>query len=311
MLAVECAEQDVRPLLDTRLALASVNSPARCVVGGPTAEVAQLVAQLQERGINYRQVRTSHAFHSPMMEPILEPFLEYMKQVRLSPPQIPYISNLTGTWVTAAEATDRGYWAKHLRHTVRFADGMQTLLSEPDSVLLEVGPGRTLGSLLAQYPEKRAHQLTLASLRHPLEKTSDVEFILRALGRLWLAGVHPDWAGFQAAQRRYRVSLPTYPFERKRFWIDAQRQEAPAEPSAKAAQVAPVGPSLQGDGQPATAPSVAPAERQATQSQGAERTFERIAAQQMQTMEAHLNRQRRLLHEQLALLRAARGDGRT
>jgi acyl transferase domain-containing protein len=311
MLAVECAEQDVRPLLDKRLALASVNNPARCVVGGPMTEVAKLTAQLQARGINCQRIRASHAFHSPMMEPIIEPFLEYMKQVRLSPPQIPYISNLTGVWVTAAEATDHGYWAKHLRHTVRFADGIQTLLREPNSVLLEVGPGRTLGSLLAQFPDKRAQHLTLASLRHPLEKNSDVELILRSLGQLWLAGVNPDWSGFHAAHTRNRVSLPTYPFERKRFWIDAQRQDVLAELPAKAAHAAPVIPPAQDNGQPAAAQSVTPAERQATQGQTAGRTFEHIATQQMQMMETQLNQQRRMLREQLASLRAARGDGRT
>jgi phthiocerol/phenolphthiocerol synthesis type-I polyketide synthase E len=309
MLAVECAERDLGPLLDERVGLASVNGPARCVVAGPTAEVAELAARLQARGINCRRLRTSHAFHSPMMEPILEPFLDYMKQVRLSPPQIPFVSNLTGKWITAAEATDQGYWAKHLRHTVRFADGIQTL-TEPGSVLLEVGPGRTLGSLLAQYPDKDAHQITLASLRHPLEKTSDVELTLRTLGRLWLSGGQPDWAGFHAAETRFRASLPTYPFERKRFWFDAPQQDALAEPSVKAVQVAPVNQAAQGNGDAATAQSFAPAERQAARGRAGGHTFELIAVQQMRLMEEQLNQQRRLLHEQLALLRAARGDGR-
>jgi acyl transferase domain-containing protein len=302
----------VRPLLDKRLALAAVNSLARCVVAGPVAEVDELAVQLQERRVNYRRLHTSHAFHSPMMEPILEPFLEYMKQVRLSPPQTPYVSNLTGTWITDAEATDHGYWVRHLRHTVRFADGMRTLLAEPDGVFLEVGPGRTLGSLLAQYPGKRAQQLTLASLRHPLEQASDVELILHTLGQLWLVGLRPDWAHFHAAAPRRRVSLPTYPFERKRFWIDAPRRDVPAEPSAVIAQAAPVSPpqaqSNSHDGDTATKQSSATAARQAAQGQAAGHAFERLAVRQMQVMEEQLSQQRRLLHEQLALLRASRGD---
>jgi acyl transferase domain-containing protein len=310
MLAVECAEQDVLPLLDKRLGIASVNGPVRCVVAGPTAEVSELATQLQARGINCRRLRVSHAFHSPMMDPILEPFLEYMKPVRLSRPQIPYVSNLTGMWITAAEATDHGYWNKHLRHTVRFADGIQTLLSEPGSALLEVGPGRTLGALLAQSRDKSASQFTFASLRHPSEKTSDVELILRTLGQLWLAGARPDWAGFHSAENRRRVSLPTYPFERKRFWFDAPHQDTPAEPAAKAARRPPVSPSAQSDGHPATAQSAAPAERPAGKGRTSGHMLERIVAQQMQVMEEQLNQQRLLLHRQLALLRAARGDRR-
>jgi phthiocerol/phenolphthiocerol synthesis type-I polyketide synthase E len=304
MLAVECAEPDVRPLLDKKLALAVVNSPRRCVIAGGTAEVNELHARLQAQGINCQPLHTSHAFHSAMMEPILEPFLEFMRRVRLEPPQIPYISNLTGTWATAAEVTERGYWARHLRQTVRFADGMQTLLAKPDSIFLEVGPGRTLTSLLAHYPGKSAEQIALASLRHPHEQTSDVGFILNTLGQLWLTGVRPDWSSFHAAESRRRLPLPTYPFERKRFWIDAPNRAAEAEPDRLTdAQPAP----SHGHESAALAASnqTAQSSRRARRS-NPRQSLERIAAQQLQVLEEQLNQQRRLLHEQLELLRASR-----
>jgi acyl transferase domain-containing protein len=155
-----------------------------------------------------------------MMDPILEAFLAYLKKMKLAPPQIPFVSNLTGDWITPAEATDRAYWARHLRQTVRFASGLQKLLKEPNRVLLEVGPGRTLSSMLNHYAEKTAGQLALCSLRHPAERASDAEFLLNSLGKLWLAGIQVDWQTFHSADRR-RLPLPTYPFERKRYWIES------------------------------------------------------------------------------------------
>ena len=134
-----------------------------------------------------------------MMEPILRPFTEQVKKIKLNLPKLPYPSNVTGTWITKEQATDPGYWATHLRQTVRFSEGVQELLNEPERVLLEVGPGQTLSSLAKQHlgkPAMIAGQAILSSLRHPQGHQSDVAFLLNTLGRLWLTGIGVDWTAF-------------------------------------------------------------------------------------------------------------------
>jgi acyl transferase domain-containing protein/acyl carrier protein len=223
MLAVPLPEDELLPLLDGQLGLAAINGPALCVVSGPSLAVDQLAARLAERGIEGRRLHTSHAFHSAMMEPILGAFTDVVRRIKLNPPQIPYISNLTGTWATATEALDPAYWARHLRQPVRFADGLRELLQSQDDVLLEIGPGRSLGTLARQHPARGPEQLVLASLRHPNDRYADESFILSTLGRLWLMGVPIDWTRFAADEQRRRVSLPSYPFERQRYWVEPQK----------------------------------------------------------------------------------------
>ncbi|NQE34731.1 type I polyketide synthase [Microcoleus asticus] len=224
MLSVPLAPEALEALLGVELSVAAINEPCRCVVSGTMEAVANLLHQLGEQGIECIRLRTSHAFHSQMMEPILKPFAQRVKQVNLNPPQIPYLSNVTGKWITAAQATDPDYWAEHLRHTVQFALSMEELLKEPDQILLEVGPGKTLSTLVKRHPNKVASQVVLSSTRHPQQSGSDVAFLLNTLGQLWLAGVKVDWSGFYAQEQRYRVPLPTYPFERQRYWISPQKQ---------------------------------------------------------------------------------------
>jgi acyl transferase domain-containing protein len=220
MLAVPLPEKEVQPLLGQTLSLAAINGLSSCVVSGQTEAVEALQNQLASQGVECRLLHTSHAFHSQMMEPILEPFTERVKQVTLKPPQIPYLSNVTGTWITAEQATDSTYWRQHLRQTVRFAEGLQELLKEPTQILLEVGPGKTLSTLARRHPDKQAEQVVLSSVRHPQELGSDVAFLLNAVGELWLAGVKVDWSGFYTHEQRHRLPLPTYPFERQRYWIE-------------------------------------------------------------------------------------------
>ncbi len=219
MLAVPLPENELKSLLNQNLSLAAVNGPAQCVVSGAIDAVQAFEDKLADRGIECRRLHTSHAFHSSMTEAILSPFTERVRQIRLNPPQIPYISNVTGTWITAEQATDPSYWARHLRQTVRFADGIRELLSNPAQVLLEVGPGRTLSTFAIRCPEKTPETLVLTSIRHPQDQQSDISFLLTTLGRLWLSGLKPDWTGFHRQKPCCRVPLPTYPFERQRYWI--------------------------------------------------------------------------------------------
>ncbi|MET0396513.1 MAG: amino acid adenylation domain-containing protein [Longimicrobiaceae bacterium] len=229
MLGLPMGEAEVLPLLRDGLAVGTVNGPGMTVVSGPVDAVSALEAELAGRGVACRRLPTRHAFHSPMMAPVAERLAELMRRVKLSAPEIPFVSNVTGTWIRSAEATDPGYWSRHLVGTVRFAEGIESLAGDGRRVLLEVGPGQTLGTFVRQLRggADAAESTVVASLRHGYERHSDVAFLLGAAGRLWLAGVHVDWAELHAHERLRRVPLPTYPFERRRFWIEPRAAGLP------------------------------------------------------------------------------------
>jgi acyl transferase domain-containing protein/acyl carrier protein len=223
MLAVPMSPGELEPLLGD-LDIALLNESEMCVVSGPTEAIERLEATLSERKVSCRRLQTSHAFHSAMMDPILGRFEEIVRRTTLRAPRIPYVSNVTGTWITEAETTDPGYWAQHLRRTIRFAEGLDELAGDGQRLLLEVGPGTTLGTLAALEPGR----VTVSSMRHPRDRQPDQGPLLRALGRLWLGGVSIDWQGFHEGHRQRRIPLPGYPFERERHWIDAAGQAASA-----------------------------------------------------------------------------------
>ncbi|MBD2677472.1 MULTISPECIES: type I polyketide synthase [Nostoc] len=222
MLSVSISAQEIQPMLDSELSLAASNAPSLCVVSGATNAIEILQNKLTEQGIDCRRLHTSHAFHSQMMEPILELFVQHVRKVNLKPPQIPFVSNVTGTWITAEQATDPDYWTKHLRQAVLFNEGIAELLQQPERIFLEVGPGRTLTTLAKR--QLASQTMVLTSLRHPQEQVSDVAFLLNTLSRLWLAGLPINWAGFYAREQRRHIPLPTYPFERQRYWIEANSE---------------------------------------------------------------------------------------
>jgi len=221
MLAVRLPEADVLPLLSGTVAVAAVNSPSGCVVSGPSEDVATVQSLLESRQVACKLLNTSHAFHSGMMEPILAPFMEVVASVPRHAPRIPYVSNVTATWVTEAQATSPQYWADHLRRCVRFAGGVEFLLSQPDPpLLLEVGPGQTLASLARQHPVRPADHPIFASLDTERGRLDEPAALATTLGRLWLHGVSVDWNSVHADQQRRRIALPTYPFERTRHWVE-------------------------------------------------------------------------------------------
>lgn len=224
MLAVHLSEKEIQSFLDNEISLAAINAPSLCVVSGEREMIGNLEKQLSKKNVVCRHLITSHAFHSKMMDPIIDTFHEEVKKVRFHPPQIPFLSNVTGSWITADEATNPNYWAKHLRQTIRFFDCVGELLKKPNRVLLEVGPGHTLSLLARKHPQRTKKHLILSSIHHPHEETSDIAFILNTLGRLWLAGIQVAWSGFYKNEKRLRLPLPTYPFERQRFWIEPIEQ---------------------------------------------------------------------------------------
>lgn len=224
MLAVPCSETQLKPLLGNNLALAATNSPSMSVVSGPHAAIEALEQQLASQGIEGRRLHTSHAFHSMMMEPMLRAFAEQLRRVRLNPPQIPFVSNVTGTWITNQEAIDPEYWVKHVRQTVRFSEGIATLTAKTSPILLEVGPGRSLSTLVRQQLTAGSGAVSQTSMRHPQEQADDQQFLLQSLGKLWCNGATIDWDRINPGANRRRVNLPGYAFDHQRYWIEAPSQ---------------------------------------------------------------------------------------
>ncbi|MGH9398365.1 MAG: SDR family NAD(P)-dependent oxidoreductase [Terriglobia bacterium] len=238
MMAVPLPEGEIAALLGSDLSLAAVNAPSQCVLSGPAEAIERAAAVLAKRGADCVRLKTSHAFHSAMMDPILPAFTDAIREVDLRPPSIPFISNVTGDWITAADATDPQYWARHLRQCVRFSAGLERILKEPHPVLLEVGPGQALIGFARQQSRITADTVLLSSVRRAPDPQDDFAYLLRTLGRLWIAGVEVDWHAYYSREQRLRVPLPPYPFERKRFWIDAsvrpaERGAAPLESHKK------------------------------------------------------------------------------
>ena len=238
MLSVRLGADVLEPRLPAGLVVASDNGPAMAVLAGATDLVRDFQAVLEAEGVVCRRLETSHAFHSPMMDPILEPFALVVKSVRLSPPAIPFVSTATGTWIEAAQATNPAYWTQHLRSRVRFGPAVRTLLQDPARLLLEVGPRATLATLARQQAGGVAKPRAVSSLKDSADGECDAW--LQAVGQVWTAGLDVDFVALSPGRRR--VLLPTYPFERQRFWVDpplpVARAEQAAEPPRTAAVLA-------------------------------------------------------------------------
>jgi phthiocerol/phenolphthiocerol synthesis type-I polyketide synthase E len=207
MLSVALPEREL--VLPSDISLAAVNGPDLCVVSGPEAAIQAFQDELA--GVPVKRLHTSHAFHSAMMTNAAKQLREFVADIPLRQPEIPFVSNVTGDWITPGQAADPDYWARHTLEPVRFADGLKTVTTE-DCVLLEAGPGHTLSTLAKQYGT------TVPSMRHPKSDVPDAVALAEAVGRLWAVGVPIDWN--QRATAGRRVSIPTYPFERQRYRLD-------------------------------------------------------------------------------------------
>jgi phthiocerol/phenolphthiocerol synthesis type-I polyketide synthase E len=222
MLAIGASEQSIAPLLTPGIAMAGMNGPTLCIVAGLRPAVEALERRiLDERKFVCLRLKADHAFHTPIMEPAGTALTEAAGAFKSHAPAIPYVSNVTGTWMTKEDAADPGYWARHLCSPVRFFQGLQLVCSGSVPIMLEVGPGNMLCSLADQYLSERgiSNRLILPSLPHPSDLEPDRAFILGTVGRLWLGGVEPVWRNVHAKERRRRIPLPTYPFERRHYWL--------------------------------------------------------------------------------------------
>jgi acyl transferase domain-containing protein/acyl carrier protein len=267
MAAIGISEGAARDAIeDSGLSLdvAGVNGPAITVVAGPAGPLDELLARLSGRGVAGRRLETTHAFHSRMLAGVSDQLTTWVRgHVTLHEPGIPYLSNVTGRAVTAAEVTDPGYWARHMCSPVRFADAVAALLGQRNLALLEIGPGQSLGSMVRGHPacDSGRWATIVASLPAAADRRPADAALAEALGRLWLAGVPVDWAAYQRGHQARRTPLPKYPFSRERHWVDPPGFQAP--PAT--------------DGQPAAAPAatgaapaeVAPAEARASETTAA------------------------------------------
>ncbi|WP_327674283.1 type I polyketide synthase [Kitasatospora sp. NBC_00458] len=218
MLAVPLSEGAVARYTDAEVCLAAINGPQTCVLSGTVEGIERVAGELLAAGIATRRLTTRFAFHSPMMDPVVERYAELVRSVRLNAPALPFVSNLTGTWITDDEATSPEYWARHVRESVRFADGLATVWSVPDIAIVEIGPAPTLTPGALQHPAAAGtDRVVVPSLPGAFLGQSDRTTLLRAAGRLWLAGrAHP----FPAPTGARRVPLPGYPFERRTYWLE-------------------------------------------------------------------------------------------
>ncbi len=230
MLDVALAEHKLEPwlVIDPNLAVAALNAPSSSVVSGSPQAIERLRARLEAAGIASRLLLSDRAFHSPAVEPMLPAFGDALTRLDFAEPEIPWISNRHGGWITQAEVHNPDTWLEHTRQPVRFAAGVATLAADLEGVVfLEAGPGQVLTGLARQSPEVDPGRV-VSSCRRRRDETDDEAVLLQALGRLWQLGTEVDWPAVDRDLRarepqsdtRRRIALPTYPFERERYWIE-------------------------------------------------------------------------------------------
>ena len=173
MIAIMGEPDAVRSLLDEQTSLAAINAPEQCVASGPEASIARLESRLLANDVAVQRLPISLAAHSPVMDPLVDAFRELVSSATLGPLRIPMVSTVTGTWAAEGQLSDPGYWATHLRQTVRFSDAVGVLLSQPDMILIEVGPGETLTALARQQADATADRVVVPSLRHPRRQVGE------------------------------------------------------------------------------------------------------------------------------------------
>ncbi|MEO8231841.1 MAG: aminotransferase class III-fold pyridoxal phosphate-dependent enzyme [Ignavibacteriota bacterium] len=220
MLSVRLNESDIKQYLNEDICLAAINSPLLTVLSGPTDRVKDLSEKLTELKIENRVLYTSHAYHSRMMEPALQPFTDEFSKITLNKPTAPLISSLTGTWITDEQATDPNFWASQLRNPVRFSSGITELQKKNNLIFIELGPGRALSTMVSQHRVDGIKQSVFTTLTKPNEDIDDQKNFYSSIGKLWVAGLKIDWKNFHKNKKRRRIHLPTYQFDRKSYWIE-------------------------------------------------------------------------------------------
>jgi polyketide synthase PksJ len=220
MVALACNEKDTLDLIQNYpVSIAACNTSSNTVISGPSEKVKALMKDLQEKHIIAKPLNTQHAFHSDLMLPVLENFVQALEKIEFQHPTIPFISNISGEWAQDHEVTNPEYWAKHILHTVRFADGLELLLDNDFNLLLEVGPGHTLTNFAREISKNDTKILIRnTNSRHPGTQSNATQWLM-VVAEIWLRGGQIDWAYFNRHHTKGRIPLPTYPFQRQRFWV--------------------------------------------------------------------------------------------
>lgn len=232
MLAVFAATEQVQTFLQPGdgVEIAIFTSPGACVLAGPEEGLAAISVRLDEAQIVNRRIENDRAFHSSHMDAVREQLTQLVEAIPRQVPAIPYLSNVSGEWITGEQVQDASYWAHHLCEPVRFSRCVEHLLNEGEWLLLEIGIGQLLCGAVKQHPACTRERAVgvIATLPSIYEQRSTQEAMLRSLGQLWLHGARIDWSGFASRERRQRVPLPTYPFERQRYWLLDRLKGRPA-----------------------------------------------------------------------------------
>ncbi len=229
MLAVALSEVQTRAVLRDGLALAAVNGPQACVISGERAAVDAIERELRGREVTVQRLAVSVAGHHPMLAPHVGELRACLHSEQLSPPELPFISSLSGTWITAAQAMDPEYWVSQLLSTVRFRQGVECLLESASRLVLQLGPGKGMLSLVRDRCDATRAQSVVACLPEEEARESAHRVALEAMGRSWLAGVELDAHLAAWARDASRISLPSYPFQRTRHWLAAESRKQPSE----------------------------------------------------------------------------------
>jgi amino acid adenylation domain-containing protein len=216
MLSISIAKKELEPFLNGRndVSLAAVNSSSLCVVSGKNEPIENFRRSMEDAGYACRTIKTSHAFHSYMMDDILTAFGNEVAKVKMHPQQIPFISNLTGQPAPDAEIAKPQYWVDHLRQAVQFSEGIEGLLRNRQAIFIEVGPGKVLTSLVRGHAAREEGHTVINLARHAEEAGSDLHHLLSGMGKIWMSGIVPDWSAFYEKEKRRKVSLPGYSFEK-------------------------------------------------------------------------------------------------
>jgi acyl transferase domain-containing protein len=219
MLSISAPLAAIEPLLGDDLDIASINAPELIAVSGPQAALDAMQDRLSEAEIEYQRIAIDIAAHSRMLEPILARYRAFLASIDLQAPNMPFVSNRSGAQITAEQATSPDYWVAQLRNTVNFADCITTLSTPRKRIYLEVGPGKALSALAQMHPDVAPAQV-LSSLRHPDQDIADDKYFISVIGRLWACGLTADWSQIWGEAKRNRVVLPTYQFQRARYFIE-------------------------------------------------------------------------------------------
>ena len=218
MLSIPWDRQHVAALLNDSISLA-IDNGASCIVSGPEAAILSLEGYMKEQKVICVLLESTRGVHSHMMQPAADLFLEYMKTVPLNPPCIPYLSNVTGDFIRPDDAMNPAYWARQMRDTVEFSSGIQRLLTNKTTLYIEIGPGSDISAIVNRMlMEKDMPGKAINIIRPAVSHISDSKYLLFKLGQLWLSGIPMEWGNYYEGERRFRVPLPTYPFERLRYW---------------------------------------------------------------------------------------------